>query len=51
VHHHAQNTVEYGLLVATIALIVMLGINAFGSQIMAWFIVLAGAIAQTGTGA
>lgn len=40
----AQNTVEYGLLIATIALIVLIGINAFGYLIAPWFASLASRI-------
>ena len=33
----AQAVVEYGLLIATIALLVLLGANAFGTALSAWF--------------
>ena len=33
----AQNVLEYGLLMVTIAVIVLLGVNAFGHQIEPWF--------------
>jgi Flp pilus assembly pilin Flp len=36
-----QDVVEYGLLVATIGLVVLVGTAAFGSQISAWFGALA----------
>jgi len=44
-----QDVVEYGLLIATIAIVVLVGITFFGSQIDAWFHVLAGRITTTGT--
>ena len=44
-----QNVVETGMLVATIAIVVLVGINAFGTQIMPWFAQLAGRITTTGT--
>ena len=37
----AQNTLEYGLLMVTIAVIVLLGVNAFGHEIEPWFASLA----------
>ena len=36
--------VEYGLIIATIALVVLIGTAAFGTQIQAWFLTLAGRI-------
>jgi Flp pilus assembly pilin Flp len=39
-----QDVVEYGILIATIALIVLLAIGAFGHDIDAWFRTLAGRI-------
>ena len=44
-----QDVVEYGMLVATIAVIVLLGTTAFGGQIEPWFQNLAGRITTTGT--
>ena len=44
-----QDVVEYGLLIATIAIVVLLGIGFFGSQIQAWFRILAGRITTIGT--
>jgi Flp pilus assembly pilin Flp len=41
---NAQNVVEYGLLMATIAIIVLMGITAFGQVITPWFASLAGRI-------
>ncbi len=43
-----QDVVEYGLLIATIAIVVLLGVNFFGTQIRAWFETLAGRITTTG---
>jgi Flp pilus assembly pilin Flp len=37
----AQNVVEYGLLLATIALVVLVGVSAFGQVIEPWFASLA----------
>ena len=45
----SQDVVEYGLLIATIAFVVLIGVNVFGSQINAWFTSLAGHITTTGT--
>ena len=36
-----QDVVEYGLLIATIAIVVLLGVGFFGSNIRAWFQTLA----------
>ena len=44
-----QDVVEYGLLIATIAIIVLLATAAFGNNIGAWFNTLAGRITTTGT--
>jgi len=44
-----QDVVEYGLLIATIAIVVLIGVGLFGSQINAWFQNLAGRITTTGT--
>jgi Flp pilus assembly pilin Flp len=43
-----QDVVEYGLLIATIAIVVLLGAGFFGTQIRAWFTTLAGRITTTG---
>ncbi|MDQ6673303.1 MAG: Flp family type IVb pilin [Chloroflexota bacterium] len=32
-----QDVVEYGLLIATIAIVVLVGISFFGTQIQVWF--------------
>ena len=37
----AQNVLEYGMLMVTSAVIVLLGVNAFGHQIEPWFASLA----------
>jgi Flp pilus assembly pilin Flp len=42
-----QDVVEYGLLIATIGIVVLVAINAFGSQINAWFSTLAGHVTTT----
>jgi pilus assembly protein Flp/PilA len=44
-----QDVVEYGLLIATIAIVVLIGVGIFGSNINAWFRSLAGRITTTGT--
>jgi Flp pilus assembly pilin Flp len=44
-----QDVVEYGLMIATIAIVVLIGIMAFGAQIEPWFAHLAGRITTTGT--
>ena len=44
-----QNVVEYGLLIATIAVVVLICTAAFGAQIAPWFAQLAGRITTTGT--
>ena len=44
-----QDVVEYGLLIATIAIVVLIGIGIFGNNINAWFTSLAGRITTTGT--
>ena len=43
-----QDVVEYGLLIATIAIVVLVGISFFGHNIESWFQVLAGRITTTG---
>ena len=40
----AQNVVEYGLLIATIVVVVLIGTIAFGNQVGPWFMSLAGRI-------
>jgi pilus assembly protein Flp/PilA len=44
-----QDVVEYGLLIATIAVVVLVATQAFGTQISAWFNRLAGRITTTAT--
>lgn len=44
-----QDVVEYGLLIATIAIVVLIGVGIFGSNINAWFQALAGRITTVGT--
>jgi Flp pilus assembly pilin Flp len=44
-----QDVVEYGLLIGTIAIVVLIGIAAFGAQIEPWFAQLARRITTTGT--
>lgn len=44
-----QDVVEYGLLIATVAIVVLVATTAFGTQISAWFNVLAGHITTTAT--
>jgi pilus assembly protein Flp/PilA len=39
-----QDVVEYGLLIATIAIVVLIGVNFFGSAIRDWFTTLASRI-------
>jgi len=45
----AQDVVEYGLIVATIAMVILLGVTVFGAQIRPWFEHLAGRITTVGT--
>lgn len=44
-----QDVVEYGLLIATIAIVVLIGVGIFGSSINQWFLNLAGRITTTAT--
>ena len=44
-----QDVVEYGLLIASIAIVVLIGIGFFGSNINAWFETLARRVTTTGT--
>jgi Flp pilus assembly pilin Flp len=44
-----QDVVEYGLLIATIAIVVLLATAAFGANIGTWFNTLAGRVTTTGT--
>jgi Flp pilus assembly pilin Flp len=43
-----EGMVEYGLLLATIALVVLLGAGSFGQLVFAWFQALALRIVATG---
>jgi Flp pilus assembly pilin Flp len=45
-----QDVVEYGLIVATIAVVVLIGTMTFGNQLRPWFEHLAGMVTTTGTG-
>ena len=45
----AQDVVEYGVLIAGIVVIVLLGVTAFGHQIDPWFASLARRITTMGT--
>ena len=40
---------EYGLLIATVALIVLVATTAFGQVVLTWFETLAGRITTIGT--
>jgi len=44
-----QDVVEYGLLIATIAIVVLIGVGIFGNSINSWFKGLAGHITTVGT--
>jgi Flp pilus assembly pilin Flp len=44
-----QDVAEYGLLIATTAVVVLLGTAAFGSSVMTWFTRLPSQITTTGT--
>jgi Flp pilus assembly pilin Flp len=44
-----QDVIEYGALIATIAMVVLLGIATFGHQVEPWFRQLAGHITTVGT--
>jgi Flp pilus assembly pilin Flp len=44
-----QDVVEYGLLIATIAIVVLVATQAFGASINTWFGRLAGRITTTAT--
>jgi Flp pilus assembly pilin Flp len=45
----AQNTVEYGLIIGSIVVVVLLGMTAFGQLIKPWFASLGGRIITIGT--
>jgi Flp pilus assembly pilin Flp len=44
-----QDVVEYGMLIATIAVVVLLGVATFGQAVEPWFQQLAGHITTVGT--
>ena len=44
-----QDAVEYGLIIATVAIVILLATTAFGGAIHDWFIGLTGRITTTGT--
>lgn len=44
-----QDVVEYGLIIGTIAVVVLIGTTAFGTQISPWFQLLAARITTLGT--
>jgi Flp pilus assembly pilin Flp len=46
---NGQDVVEYGILIATIAIVILISTAAFGEQITAWFSRLAGRITTTAT--
>ena len=45
----SQDAVEYGIIIATIAVVILLGVTTFGQQITPWFAQLAGHITTVGT--
>jgi len=49
VRQRAQDVVEYGIIIATIAVVILLGVVTFGNQIEPWFRQLAGHITTVGT--
>ena len=44
-----QNVVEYGMIIAAVAIVVLLGVTTFGSEIRPWFEHLAAGITTVGT--
>ena len=48
-HETGQDVVEYGILIATIAVVVLIGTMAFGNQLRPWFDSLAARITTVGT--
>ena len=44
-----QDVVEYGVLIATVAVVVLIGVASFGQLIRPWFEALAGHITTVGT--
>jgi pilus assembly protein Flp/PilA len=49
VEEDGQDVVEYGLLIATIAIVVLIGVGIFGKNIQTWFQNLAARITTVGT--
>jgi pilus assembly protein Flp/PilA len=49
IDEQGQDVVEYGLLIATIAIVVLIGVGLFGQNINSWFLGLAGRITTVGT--
>jgi Flp pilus assembly pilin Flp len=49
VRQPAQDVIEYGVIIATIAVVVLLGVTAFGNQVEPWFLQLAGHVTTVGT--
>jgi Flp pilus assembly pilin Flp len=45
----AQNVIEYGLIIALIVLMVLLGVTSFGYLIEPWFASLTGHLTTVGT--
>jgi Flp pilus assembly pilin Flp len=48
-HEPGQDVVDYGILIATIAVLVLIGTLAFGNRISPWFESLAARITTVGT--
>jgi Flp pilus assembly pilin Flp len=48
-HETGQDVVEYGIIIATIAILVLIGTMTFGNQIGPWFESLAARITTVGT--
>jgi Flp pilus assembly pilin Flp len=44
-----QNVVEYGMIIAAVAIVVLLGVTTFGSEIRPWFEHLTAGITTVGT--
>ena len=44
-----QSVVEYGMIIAAVAIVVLLGVTTFGSEIRPWFEHLASGITTVGT--
>ena len=49
IRQRAQDVVEYGLMIASVVFVVLLGVAAFGNLITPWFESLTGRITTTGT--